>query len=700
MTPLARAQVAADSPGWQWPGSLVLRLVLVAMLAVALSGVLSAWLASRASEREAVRRLVGQQTEEVEVMARLLASKIEQSQKVLRTVAEGITPEMLSSPSSLEWLLQQGLPAVQFFDSMQVARHDGALRVNLHSGRLEDAANLDPSERDALRRTLTGGKPLVSELVAGRTAEARVMFTMPLRREDGSVMGVVAGALKLQSQGLLPPSMTLPARDDSRLIVFTRDGTILSHPDPLRILGNVRDETGLGPVYTGWLQQAQPVAGRGTTEVLPAHIVSMAGMPLPQWFVARVSDARAMLAPLEGAQRKAWWLAAALIGASMALLAGLMVWMAQPLAQLCHSALQLARGQRGDGIVWPRASGEVGALVQVFEGQVQHSEQQRQQRDQLEGQFQAILDNASVGIVITRQGILEVVGRQACQMLGYTTEELQGRAARTLYASDEDYARLGERVQADFAAHAAFDGDVCFMRKDGSPVWARVQGRGVRAHDMAGGTVWILEDLTAAREAQQQQDWAAIHDPLTQLCNREAFVQRMGVLLAERSARARTPGVEAVDAAEGEGDGVMLFLDLDHFTVVNDLAGHDAGDDVLRHVARLLESQVRQIGWAARLGGDEFAVVLPGCSLARGQALAEQLRAAVQAWEPSYQGRSFTLGVSIGLVVLDASLQDVPSVLYAADMACYDAKRAGRNRVETRHADQAAASGRMALGPV
>ena len=55
------------------------------------------------------------------------------------------------------------------------------------------------------------------------------------------------------------------------------------------------------------------------------------------------------------------------------------------------------------------------------------------------------------------------------------------------------------------------------MRKDGSPVWARVQGRGVRAHDMAGGTVWILEDLTAAREAQQQQDWAAIHDPLTQL---------------------------------------------------------------------------------------------------------------------------------------------------------------------------------------
>lgn len=129
---------------------------------------------------------------------------------------------------------------------------------------------------------------------------------------------------------------------------------------------------------------------------------------------------------------------------------------------------------------------------------------------------------------------------------------------------------------------------------------------------------------------------------------------------------------------------MVLFLDLDHFTVINDVAGHDAGDDVLRHVARVLEAQVRQAGWAARLGGDEFAVVLPGCTAGHGLAVAEQLRVAVQAWEPVYQGRSFTLGVSIGMVVLEEGLHDVASVLHAADMACYDAKRAGRNRVVRR----------------
>lgn len=748
-----------DAPGWLVPGPLVLRLMLVAALAVALSGTVSAWLVTRASGQEAMRRVVSQQTDEVEVVARLLASKIEQSQKVLRTVAAGITPALLESPSSLEWLLQQGLPAVQFFDAMQVIRDDGELRLNLRAGRLEKASSLDAAERDALRRTLVDGKPLVSELIAGRSGDTRVMFTMPLHREDGTVQGAVAGALRLQSQGLLPPSMALPARDDSRLIVFTRDGTILSHSDPARILGKVSDEAGLAPVYRRWLDQAQPVMGRASTQLEAEHIVSMAGMPLPQWIVARVSPSQSLLAPLQGAQRQAWWLAAASMLLCLLLMAALMGWMAQPLAQLTYRArqmLQRATQASGEGaghaLAWPRAGGEVGDLVRVFEGMARQGSLHQQYKSTLDGQFQAVLDSAPVGIVISRRGILEVVNRQAHLMLGYVQGELQGRPARLLYASDADHAQVGQRVQAEFAVHGVFDEDVCFMRKDSSPVWARVQGRAVQPDGGAqgGSTVWILEDITAAREARMERAWVRSHDALTQLYNRAAFDERLGLLLAERAARsvrgrrhrsetpenrgslgsadkprvdpwapevlpgetglsgvaADAPSVvhapwprseEAAGGEAGAGDGVVLFLDLDHFTVINDIAGHDAGDDVLRHVARLLESQVRQIGWAARLGGDEFAVVLPGCALARGQAVAEQLRASVQGWEPSYQGRSFTLGVSIGLVVLDASLQDVPSVLYAADMACYDAKRAGRNRVEMR---EVTASGRMALGPV
>lgn len=701
MTAAHTPTLPTESPGWAMPGTLVLRLMLVAVLAVALSGILAAWVVTRASSQEAMRRLVAQQTEEVEVVARLLASKIEQSQKVLRTVAGGITPVTLASPSSLEWLLQQGLPAVQFFDTMQVARDNGELSLNLRGGRIHDATEVDPAERDVLRRTLVDGKPLVSELIAGRTTEARVMFTMPLHRDDGSVLGVVAGALRLQSQGLLPPSMILPARDDSRLLVFTRDGTILSHSDPSRIMGKVSDEPGLGSVYPRWLKDPLPLVARGVTHVQPDHVVSVAGMPLPQWMVARVSTSQALLAPLAGAQRSAWWLAAVSMVACGLVAAAFIGWLARPLGRLTHSARQLeAQGIQGAAtarIHWPAADGEVGELVEIFRRLAQQRSAQHAHRATLDGQFKAILDSASVGIVISRNGVLDVVGRQAALMLGYAAHELEGRPSRMLYASDADHERMGERVQTEFASHGAFDADVCFARKDGSPVWARVQGRAVQPEEMEGGTVWILEDITAAREAQSQHMWERTHDVLTGLYNRPAFDEKLTLLLAERAARPRQLSREDGEAA---GDGVVLFLDLDHFTLVNDVAGHDAGDDVLRHVARLLESNVRKIGWAARLGGDEFAVVLPGCVPARGHAVAEQLRAAVHAWQPSYQGRSFTLGASIGMVVLDASLQDVASVLSAADMACYDAKRAGRNRVETRQAAQASASGRMALGAV
>jgi diguanylate cyclase (GGDEF)-like protein/PAS domain S-box-containing protein len=698
MTRPSAPAVTPEAPGWLMPGPLVLRLVLVAVLAVVFAGAVSAWLVTRASGQEAMRRVVRQQTDEVELVARLLSSKIEQSQKVLRTVAGGITPATLDSPGFLEWLLREGLPAVQFFDTIQVVRDTGEMSLNLRAGRLIKAADVDPGERDVLRRTLVDGKPLVSELIAGRSSEARIMFTMPLHREDGSVMGVVAGTLRLQSQGLLPASMSLPARDDSQLLVFTRDGTILSHSDPARAFGKVADEPGLSVAYARWLDQAQPVVDRGVTHVQQAHVVSMAGMPLPQWIVARITPSKALLAPLEGAQREAWWMVAASLLLCLVVMAALMLGMAQPLAQLTHSARQMLRRQvrqhEASSIAWPRAGGEVGQLVRVFQRLGQQSHAQHRRMLALNRQLQSILDHASVGILISSDDQLQVVGRQFCRMLGYTAEELKGRPARTLYADDAEFQRVGARVLADFQAHGTFDGDVCMLRKDGTPVWTRVQGRALDPEALEHGTFWMFEDITAIREAQGQQAWERLHDGLTRLPNRVAFDERMALLLAERSARAHDRTASAEAAA---GEGVVMFLDLDHFTLVNDVAGHDAGDDVLRHVARLIESQVRQMGWVARLGGDEFAVVLPGCAAGRGQALAEQLRASVQAWEPSYKGRSFTLGVSIGLVVLNSHWQDVQTVLYAADMACYDAKRAGRNCVETRHTSERSAPAGVAV---
>ncbi|MNV72871.1 putative diguanylate cyclase YegE [compost metagenome] len=126
---------------------------------------------------------------------------------------------------------------------------------------------------------------------------------------------------------------------------------------------------------------------------------------------------------------------------------------------------------------------------------------------------------------------------------------------------------------------------------------------------------------------------------------------------------------------------MLLFIDMDHFAAVNDVGGHQAGDALLRHFARLLETLVRQPGTVARLGGDEFAVLLPDASAREGRAQADQLCEATSAWEASYQGQRYWLGVSIGMVVLDAQ-STMAALLHAADMACYAAKRQGRGRVQ------------------
>ena len=92
---------------------------------------------------------------------------------------------------------------------------------------------------------------------------------------------------------------------------------------------------------------------------------------------------------------------------------------------------------------------------------------------------------------------------------------------------------------------------------------------------------------------------------------------------------------------------------------------------------------MRQSDTVGRLGGDEFAILLPGCALARAQGIAEQVRVSVAAYSLELDGKIYGVGTSIGLVEVTAQTPTVAAVIHAADSACYEAKRAGRNRVVT-----------------
>lgn len=290
-----------------------------------------------------------------------------------------------------------------------------------------------------------------------------------------------------------------------------------------------------------------------------------------------------------------------------------------------------------------------------------------QSYQRMEAQFHAILNNASVGIAITRNACFELMGQHSCQMFGFSEEDYLGSSTRLIFASDEAYANFGTQVREAFIDHGFFDGEQILQRKNGQEFWSHMLARGVIAGDPTGGTIWIIEDISGAKAAHDQLAWTATHDGLTKLVNRREFESRLTQAMIQYAG----------------ADLCIMFIDLDRFKAINDTAGHATGDEVLRQVSELLQAQVRASDTVSRLGGDEFAVLLPGCTLVRAQQLAEQMRSAVEEWRLVRGGHEFSVGTSIGVAAVTPEMADIAAVLNAADSACYAAKKGGRNRVET-----------------
>ncbi len=194
-------------------------------------------------------------------------------------------------------------------------------------------------------------------------------------------------------------------------------------------------------------------------------------------------------------------------------------------------------------------------------------------------------------------------------------------------------------------------------------------------HDHAGaiiGAVLVFRDVSEARRTARQLTYHASHDALTGLVNRREFERRVERVLTT--------------AAKDEGHAV-LYLDLDQFKVVNDTCGHAAGDELLRQISVVLTLQVRKRDTLARLGGDEFGVLLEHCQEDQALRIADQIREALQGLRFVWQHRSWTIGVSIGLVSITPDLDNLASIFKAADSACYVAKDQGRNRVHVYQPD-------------
>jgi diguanylate cyclase (GGDEF)-like protein/PAS domain S-box-containing protein len=283
----------------------------------------------------------------------------------------------------------------------------------------------------------------------------------------------------------------------------------------------------------------------------------------------------------------------------------------------------------------------------------------------------AALEAAANAIVITDfHGAIVWVNHAFTTMTGYSKEEVLGKNPRMLKSGEQTesyYANLWSTISSG----RVWKGDIVNRRKDGTtyteemtitPV-TRDVGNPANRYFIA-----IKQDITQRKATEKQVQFLAYYDALTGLPNRTLLQDRLSKALA--GARRQRSKV------------ALLFFDLDGFKIINDSLGHSVGDLLLQEVAERLKKWAREQDTVARLGGDEFLIMLTHVKDAADAAVAaERLMDAMTA-EFLVQGRSLSIGCSVGISIFPEHGADGETLIKNADAAMYSAKENGRNRFQ------------------
>jgi diguanylate cyclase (GGDEF)-like protein/PAS domain S-box-containing protein len=294
----------------------------------------------------------------------------------------------------------------------------------------------------------------------------------------------------------------------------------------------------------------------------------------------------------------------------------------------------------------------------------------------------AIAFESQEGMMVTDvDSVILRVNHAFTGITGYTTEEAVGQTPRLLKSGRQDtpfYAAMWKSIQRN----GSWQGEIWNRRKNGEVYPEQLTITAVKGE--AGEIthyVATLHDITLRKTAEEKIHNLAFYDALTQLPNRRMLNDRLGQTMAASKRSGRY--------------GALMFLDLDNFKPLNDTHGHDVGDLLLIEVARRITGCIRQVDTVARFGGDEFVVMLSELdvdkttSTTQAEIVAEKIRATLAEPYVLTIRREGSVGTtvehrctsSIGAVLFinhEASLEDI---LKWADMAMYQAKEGGRNRI-------------------
>lgn len=294
---------------------------------------------------------------------------------------------------------------------------------------------------------------------------------------------------------------------------------------------------------------------------------------------------------------------------------------------------------------------------------------------QAEERFRKTFENAPIGIAqVALDGTWSDVNPALCQILRCPRERLLGAREADFIADPQHRRRASPVEQLLNDPPDRITTEQLYYRGDGKPIWINQTVTLLR--DLKGRPLHCLavaKDVTRSHRLAEELSHRARHDALTGLINRYEFERRLRRVIQRTSD-------EGMHCA-------LLYLDLDQFKVINDTCGHMAGDAMLAELSTLIKSLLRDQDTLARLGGDEFGILLEACPAETAEQIAEKIRSTITTYRFKWEERTFSLGISIGVVPFSGRGHDSAQLLSTADTGCYAAKSAGRNQIHRTHVE-------------
>ncbi|MDJ0577027.1 MAG: EAL domain-containing protein [Xenococcaceae cyanobacterium MO_234.B1] len=284
------------------------------------------------------------------------------------------------------------------------------------------------------------------------------------------------------------------------------------------------------------------------------------------------------------------------------------------------------------------------------------------QEKTLEPFFDLSVDMLSI---LALDGYFKQINAAFKQTIGYSETELIGQPILSFIHPDEQNSTLEaiERLSRGVVTKVQFE-NRCRCQNN-SYKWLQwtitIVGEAKLLYAVA-------RDITQSRQIADRLSWQAQHDVLTGIYNRNGFEQQVTEAIAL--------------AQEHSYQYALCYLDIDRFKVINDICGHLAGDELLRQITNILKQRVRSSDILARIGSDEFGLLLKQCPLEEAEKIAYTLSNLIQESRFTWQDKSFSIGVSIGVVAIDENSSNFSNILNAADTACYTAKQKGSSRIQ------------------